>query len=66
MAASNEPARLLDRLVSACFSVLTGALALYGAAWLLCQVWRVLVGVGVVVAVVTATVTVWRWRQSRW
>lgn len=62
----NEPQRWLDRLVSACVSLFVGALALYGAVWLLCQIWTALVAVTVVLAIATVTITVWRWRHSRW
>lgn len=48
---SQEPARWLDRLVGACFTFFLGALALYGAVWLLEAVWvplLVVVGLGLV------------------
>jgi heme/copper-type cytochrome/quinol oxidase subunit 2 len=63
---SNEPQRWLDRLVSACVSVFMGALALYGAVWLLSLVWTQLLVIIVVVVVATVAIAVWRFRQSRW
>ena len=55
---SKEPERLLDRLMSACFNVLLGALALYGAVWLLAQVWTELVVIGGLVVSIVITVAV--------
>lgn len=63
---NNEPQRWLDRLVSACLSVFIGALALYGAVWLLSQVWTELLVIVVVVLAAAAAVAGWRFRQSRW
>ena len=63
---NREPGRLLDRLVGACFNVLLGALTLYGAVWLLAQVWTELVVIGGLVGSIVIAVAVWRFRQSRW
>lgn len=63
---SQEPERWLDRLVAACFSLLFGALALYGAVWLIEAMWWVLLiilGVGLllggVIAVLRARLRGW-------
>jgi hypothetical protein len=63
---SQEPSRWLDRLVSACFSVLLGALALYGAVWLLRAVWVVLVIGGVVVTITGLMFLALRGRSRGW
>ncbi|MDX2974384.1 hypothetical protein [Kribbella solani] len=62
----NDPQRWLDRLVGTCVSLLMGALALYGAVWLLRQVWTVLLVIAAAIGVVVAALAWWRHRQSRW
>lgn len=62
---SQEPERWLDRLVGACFGVFFGALALYGAVWLLRAVW-VWVVIGMVVAFVVSAIWFFRVRRNRW
>lgn len=54
---TEQPARWLNRFVTACCSLLIAALALYGAVWLLQAVWVALL-VTVVVGVVVTTVVV--------
>lgn len=61
-----ERRRLGDRLLDVCFSVLIGALALYGAVWLLRAVWPELVMVAVVGGCVIGLVAWWRGRYARW
>jgi hypothetical protein len=57
-----DPRSLFDRLISACFAVLLGALALYVAVRLVEAVWsQLLVGAGVVSALAGGWL-VWRWR----
>ncbi len=63
---NHQPERWLDRLVGACFGVLLGALALYGAVWLVAAVWFELVIVVFVVTCVVGLVVLWRVRQGRW
>lgn len=57
---------LLDRLVDVCISVLIGALALYGAMWLLRAIWPDLLLVAGSLAGIVGLVTWWRTRQSGW
>jgi CHASE2 domain-containing sensor protein len=60
-AVNNEPTRLLDRLVGACFAVLVGAMALYGAVQIVSAVWLPLtVTIAVVVGI---AIGVWLWRR---
>ena len=58
-----SPKRLGERLLDVCIAVALGAAALYGAVWLLQQVWPWLVGIGLVLG---AGWAVWSWRQRRW
>lgn len=63
---SQEPQRWLDRLVGACISVLIGALALYGAIWLLRAIWPELVIVGMSLAGIVGLTRWWRGRGLDW
>lgn len=63
---NNDPQRWLERLVGACASLFMGALALYGAIWLLSQVWVALLVIAIVVGIVITVMAIWRFRQSRW
>lgn len=63
---NNEPQRLADRLVEACVTVLIGALALYGAVWLLRAIWPELVIVAFVSATIYGLIVWLRNRGSRW
>lgn len=63
-----DPARWLDRLVGACFGVLLGAMALYGAVQVISSVWLPLtIGVGTVVGIgALVWLGVWRSRWRGW
>jgi membrane protein implicated in regulation of membrane protease activity len=63
---NQEPGRWLDRLVSACISVFMGALALYGAVWLLSSIRTELAVIGAVLAALASVIFVWRLWRSRW
>ncbi len=66
MAVIQEPQRWLDRLVGTCVNVLIGALALYGAVWLLRAIWPELVMVTLLGACVVGLISWWRVRRSGW
>lgn len=66
MAISQEPQRWVDRLVGACGSLLIGALALYGAVWLLRAIWPELIIVALVSAVIVGLISWWREHRSGW
>lgn len=57
-----EPARVAERLLDACIGICLGATALYGAVWLLQQIWPWIVGIGAVLSVAV----VWIWWGWRW
>jgi len=63
---TEEPQRWLDRLVGACISVLIGALALYGAVWLLRAMWPQLTVVALTAAVIVGVFSWWQGRRSGW
>jgi hypothetical protein len=63
---SREPERLLDRLVGACVTVLIGALALYGAVWLLRAIWPDLVIVAIITASIWGLIVWLKNYHSRW
>jgi len=56
----------LDRLVGACISVLIGAMALYGAIWLLRAIWPELLVVGASLASIVGLIGWWNSRRSGW
>jgi hypothetical protein len=56
----------LDGLVSACFSLLAAAVALYLAARLIAAVWPVLVVIAASVGAVVAVVAWLRWNRQSW
>lgn len=66
MAVIQEPQRWLDRLVAACINVLIGALALYGAVWLLRAIWPELVMVTVLGGCTAGLIGWLRRRQNGW
>lgn len=66
MAVTEEPQRWLDRLVGACVSVLIGALALYGAVWLLRAIWPELTIVALSATAIVGVFSWWRSRISGW
>ena len=61
-----QPSSLLDRLVSACFSLLAAVLALYVAAHLLESIWPVLVGLALSGLAVAGAVVAFRRRREGW
>jgi len=62
---SDQPARWVDRLVGACVSLFVGAVALYGAIYLVTAVWvQVAIGAAVLALSMLGWV-VWQ-RQWRW
>ena len=63
---TQEPAQWLDRLVGACFSLLLGALALYGAVWLIEGLWMVLLIIVCVGLLLGGAVAVLRARWRGW
>ncbi len=63
---SEPPERWIDKTVGACFAVLFGALALYGAVYVTERVWvQLAIGVAVVAALVLLVLW-WRGRWNRW
>lgn len=63
---AQEPERWLDRAVGACFSLLLGTLAMYGAVWLVTAVWLELMIIVFVASCLIGLVVLWRVRQGRW
>jgi hypothetical protein len=63
---NKEPQRLLDRLVGVCVTVLIGALALYGAVWLLRAIWPDLVIVAIIGAIIWGLIVWQKNYHSRW
>lgn len=63
---NQEPQRWLDRLVGACVSVLVGALALYGAVWLLRAIWPELAIVALCGAAIVGAIGWWRGGRAGW
>ena len=63
-----DPGRWLDRLVGACFGLLLGAMALYGAVQVISSVWLPLtIGVASVGGVALGIwLVVWRSRWRSW
>jgi hypothetical protein len=57
-----EPTRIGERFLDGCIGVCLGAVALYGAVWLLIQIWLWLAGI----ALVVGAVGVARWWWRRW
>lgn len=63
---SDQPERLVDKLVGACFAVLFGALALYGAVYVVDRVWLQLAIGAAVLAAIALFLLWWRSRWRRW
>lgn len=63
---SQEPERWLDRFAGACATVFIGALALYGAIWLLRAIWPELAIVATVTACLAGLVAWIRGRRGGW
>jgi len=63
---SDQPERFIDKLVGACFAVLFGALALYGAVYVVDRVWLQLAIGAAVLAAIALFVMWWRGRWRRW
>lgn len=56
----------LDRIQDACVTALVGALALYGAVWLLRAIWPELLIVGLVAGGIAGLLMWWRQRCGGW
>lgn len=63
---SDQPERFIDKLVGACFAILFGALALYGAVYLTERVWVQLAIGAAALAAIGLLVLWWRGRWRRW
>jgi len=66
MGGRGGPSRYLDALVGACFGLLLGAMALYGAVQVVSSIWlQLCIAIGVAAVVGLAVLLVVRWLR-RW
>ncbi len=58
------PDSVTERLFGVCVGILMAALALYGAVWLVCQIWKVLAVMVAVVILIIATLSLYARRRT--